>query len=182
MGEESIEKEYDVAVDTRKMSLDIIIPVEYMKVFAQQFGDRFPFYNSLGVREFPGKIDRYYPHLNSWHVVVRIQKNEEEKLDSFLPMFCARKGLPSYEVGVYERKMSLDIIIPVKYMEVFARQFGEEFPLGVGELPRGINRYYPHLNDWHVVVGVYKNEGERFDNFLYKFCAERELSLRPYKY
>ena len=93
-----------------------------------------------------------------------------------------------YDVVVDRDGMSIEVIIPMKFIGIFTRYFGQEFPftgsIGDGKFPgRGDNyhprpnSYHPHFKGCRVVVSVQKNEEEKFDNFLSLLCSHKEFSL-----
>ena len=86
------------------------------------------------------------------------------------------------DVIVYMRHISLDVVIPKKYVWEFMQEFGETFAVedsyeGVKNL-KAVDGYYDHPAGWHIQVTVFENDESKFYDFLRTFCSKRELSFR----
>jgi len=74
-----------------------------------------------------------------------------------------------HDVIIYKREILLDVVIPLKYVCEFMAKFGRVFYIkGIREVGA----------DWHIQVNVSENDEHRFYEFLWNFCAERNLSFR----
>jgi hypothetical protein len=85
------------------------------------------------------------------------------------------------DVIIYMRYISLDVVIPEKYVWEFMREFGETFAVkdsdGVKNL-KAVDGYYDHPAGWHIQVTVFENDEGKFYDFLRTFCSKRKLSFR----
>ncbi|MFA5925641.1 MAG: hypothetical protein WC831_01795 [Parcubacteria group bacterium] len=92
---------------------------------------------------------------------------------------------PNYDVSIYGgRLLTLDTVVPEKYVWEFMKEFGEAWEVEKQGLPfKSVDGYYKHPNGWHVQVKIGDIDEEKFYNFIRGFCQQRGLSFRePTRY
>ena len=87
-----------------------------------------------------------------------------------------------HDVSIYMRHISLDVVIPEKYVWEFMAEFGRAFAVKdshEGTKPiKAVDGYYENPGSLHVQVSVWENDEGRFYDFLRDFCISRDLSFR----
>ncbi len=85
-----------------------------------------------------------------------------------------------YDVLIYSRHISLDIVIPEEHVWDFMAQFGRKFAIGNSEGTTHItpvDSYYDHPGGWHVKVTVWEIDEAKFYSFLRRFCEEKSVTF-----
>lgn len=87
-----------------------------------------------------------------------------------------------YDVIVYWRSISLDVVIPEQFAWEFMAEFGKAFVITDaregGQFIKAVDGYYEHPGGWHIQVSVNDCEEMKFYDFLRDFCEKRSLSFR----
>ncbi len=87
-----------------------------------------------------------------------------------------------YDVIVYSRHISLDVVIPENFAWEFMAEFGRAFVVkdsveGTEDL-KSVDSYVAQAGGWHIRVSVWENDEGKFYKFLEDFCFKRSLLLR----
>jgi len=89
----------DVIIYMRHISLDVVIPEEYVWEFMAEFGKTFAVEDSYkGIKNLKA-VDSYYEHPAGWHIQVSVWENDESKFYDFLRSFCSKRKLSFREPG-----------------------------------------------------------------------------------
>lgn len=88
--------------------------------------------------------------------------------------------MEKHEVIIYMRSITLDVVIPEKYVWEFMKEFGENFAThdthsGTTTTKAVNNYYYSRPNDWHIEITISENLEKRFYAFLSQFCQKRKI-------
>ena len=86
-----------------------------------------------------------------------------------------------YDVSVYMRSITLEVVIPELYVWQFMEQFGESFATKSfegGKQIAAVETYHYHPNGWHVNVTIGEYEEHRFYQFLHAFCYNKKITFR----
>ncbi len=87
-----------------------------------------------------------------------------------------------FDVRVFMRSITLNVVIPELHVWEFMGQFGENFATtnfeGGGKQVKAVDNYYNHPNGWHVIVTVSEHEEFKFYQFLSAFCHSKKIIFR----
>ena len=92
-------KKFDVSIYWRSVSLDVVIPKQYVWEFMAEFGKAFVITDAREGGQFIKAVDGYYEHPGGWHIQVSITDSEEMKFYDFLRGFCQQRNLSFREPG-----------------------------------------------------------------------------------
>lgn len=82
----------DAMIYMRCISLEVVIPEEYVWNFMAMFGEAFKEHDIFGASQIK-PVDSYHDHLNGWHVTLTIHESQEKKFNDFFLSFCASHGI-----------------------------------------------------------------------------------------
>lgn len=88
----SEEKEHNVLVYMRSISLEVVIPEDHVWEFKTRFGRNFAPDADRGLNDFR-HTDKEWFHPNGWHLKVTLNEEEEQKFYDFLRQFSKDKNL-----------------------------------------------------------------------------------------